>query len=149
MEKNKREIERELLEKRRNPWLNKPVSGIDDGDIAELIEAIRDRPAPSQAMNILEHIRLIFKFGMRPGNRKTYGLTGHPIEHLNKDDFGLKKVRRQVLLDDREISAFWAATEALPDACMEIGSTERYDKAATEAAQAAVKKFLTEVFRLN
>lgn len=35
------------------------------------------------------------------------------------------------------------------DACMELGSTERYDKAATEAAQAAVKKFLTEVFGLN
>ncbi|UXN67059.1 hypothetical protein N8E89_21250 (plasmid) [Phyllobacterium sp. A18/5-2] len=35
------------------------------------------------------------------------------------------------------------------DACMELGSIERYDKAATEAAQAAVKKFLTEVFGLN
>ena len=35
------------------------------------------------------------------------------------------------------------------DACMELGSTERYDKAAAEAAQAEVKKFLTEVFRLN
>ncbi|MBZ9606028.1 dienelactone hydrolase family protein [Phyllobacterium chamaecytisi] len=35
------------------------------------------------------------------------------------------------------------------DACMELGSTERYDKAAAEAAQAAVKQLLTEVFRLN
>jgi dienelactone hydrolase len=35
------------------------------------------------------------------------------------------------------------------DACMETGSTERYDKTATEAAQAAVKKFLTKVFGLN
>ncbi|WP_457301808.1 dienelactone hydrolase family protein [Phyllobacterium sp. P5_D12] len=35
------------------------------------------------------------------------------------------------------------------DACMELGSTERYDKVAAEAAQAAVKQLLTEVFRLN
>jgi dienelactone hydrolase len=34
------------------------------------------------------------------------------------------------------------------DACVELGPTVGYDKAATEAAQAAVKKFLTEVFRL-
>lgn len=35
------------------------------------------------------------------------------------------------------------------DACMELGSTVGYDKTATEAAQATVKKFLTEVFRPN
>ncbi|KSV80851.1 hypothetical protein N181_28800 [Sinorhizobium fredii USDA 205] len=35
------------------------------------------------------------------------------------------------------------------DACMEPGETRGYDKAATEAARAAVKKFLTGVFHLN
>lgn len=35
------------------------------------------------------------------------------------------------------------------DACMAPGETSGYDKAATEAAQATVKKFLTEVFHLN
>jgi len=35
------------------------------------------------------------------------------------------------------------------DACVKLGSTVGYDKAATEAAQATVKQFLTEVFRPN
>ena len=35
------------------------------------------------------------------------------------------------------------------DACMELGESRGYDKAATEAAQAAVKKFLAGVFHLN
>ncbi|MEX2697636.1 dienelactone hydrolase family protein [Rhizobium mongolense] len=35
------------------------------------------------------------------------------------------------------------------DACMAPGETSGYGKAATEAAQATVKKFLTEVFHLN
>ncbi len=35
------------------------------------------------------------------------------------------------------------------DACVELGSTVGYDKAATEAAQATVKQFLTGVFRPN
>ncbi|CDM60950.1 MULTISPECIES: dienelactone hydrolase family protein [Rhizobium] len=35
------------------------------------------------------------------------------------------------------------------DACVELGSTVGYDKAATEAAQATVKRFLTGVFRPN
>jgi dienelactone hydrolase len=35
------------------------------------------------------------------------------------------------------------------DACVERGATVGYDKTATAAAQAAVKEFLTQVFRLN
>ena len=35
------------------------------------------------------------------------------------------------------------------DACVEFGTTAGFDEAATEAAQKAVKAFLTEVFRLN
>ncbi len=35
------------------------------------------------------------------------------------------------------------------DACVQLGSTVGYDKAATEAAQATVRTFLTGVFRLN
>jgi dienelactone hydrolase len=35
------------------------------------------------------------------------------------------------------------------DACVKRGATVGYDKAATAAAQAAVKEFLTEVFQLN
>ena len=35
------------------------------------------------------------------------------------------------------------------DACVKHGATVGYDKAATAAAQAAVKEFLSEVFRLN
>ncbi|UXN66034.1 integrase family protein (plasmid) [Phyllobacterium sp. A18/5-2] len=111
--KYKREIERELTDEKRNPWVKKGVSEIDDGDIASLVEAIRDRPAPSQAWHIMGHIRLIFKFAMRPVNRRRLGLEVNPAEHLDRDSFGLKKVRRQVLLDDELLSAFWAATMAL------------------------------------
>jgi dienelactone hydrolase len=35
------------------------------------------------------------------------------------------------------------------DACVQIGPTAGYDKAATESARTAVKKFLTELFHIN
>lgn len=88
--KYEHEIRRELLDKQRNPWLNKAVAEIDDVDVAQLIAAIRDRPAPGQALNILGHTRTIFTFAMMPEHRRMYSLKSHPIAHLNATGFDLE-----------------------------------------------------------
>lgn len=104
-----REIRNELLSPLKNQWLNKHVSEIDDEDVFATIAAIRDRPAPYQAMNILGHVRQIFSWAMRPERRKAYQLKFHPIAHLQPKDFGLKKEPRQTMLKGDEVRAFWNA----------------------------------------
>ena len=105
-----REITRELLDVDRNPWADKHVAEITDEDIAVVVEAIRDRPAPYQAYNVLGHIRAIFRWAKRPKNKRLFGLQHSPLDGLKPSDFGLKKEPRQRVLDDVEIATFWRAT---------------------------------------
>lgn len=104
-----REIRRELLDSTRNPWIARHVSQVDDTDIASLVSAIRERPAPYQAYNVLSHARVIFGWARRPENRKRYGLSRSPLDGVRPKDIGLKKESRQRVLSDQEIGAFWRA----------------------------------------
>ena len=108
-----REIRNELLDPSRNGWHDKHISEIDDEDVFTVIAAIRDRPAPYQAINVLTHIKQIFSWAMRPERRKLYKLKFHPIAHLKPRDFDLKKEPRQTLLKGDEIRAYWRATEKM------------------------------------
>ena len=121
-EQDEREIRRELLERKdksdkivwQNPWARKPVADVTDADIAELIGAIRDRPAPGMAYNVWGHIKAIFSWAMWPERRQGYGLTVNPTQHLQPKHFKLsKKVSVRVLSDD-EIRAYWTVAEATP-----------------------------------
>ena len=55
--------------------------------------------------------------------------------------------RREV--DGKVINVETGMAFTYTDACVKRGATMGYDKAATAAAQAAVKEFLSVVFRLN
>lgn len=118
------EIRNELLNPDRNSWMDKHISEIDDEDVLVVIEAIRDRKrelkdgtviagAPYQAIIVLQHLKAIFTWAMRPGRRKSYGMQYHPIAHLRPRDFGLKKEARQTLLKGDEIRAFWRAADRM------------------------------------
>ena len=109
-----KEIRRHLLAPERNRWVHRPIAEIEDTDVAELLARIRDLPAPAQAVSIHSHLRLIFSFAVIPENRGRYNLKVHPIAHLKRKDFGLRKRSRTVTLDDNEICAFWNAASAIP-----------------------------------
>ncbi|WP_105438480.1 site-specific integrase [Neorhizobium sp. T25_13] len=121
-EQDSREIRRELLERKdkagsilwTNPWAKKPIADVTDSDIAELIGAIRDRPAPGMAYNTWGHIKAIFSWAMWPERRQGYGLVINPTQHLQPKHFKLSKTVSVRVLSDEEIKAYWAAATALP-----------------------------------
>ncbi|MDR7219871.1 integrase arm-type DNA-binding domain-containing protein [Aminobacter aminovorans] len=121
VEQDAREIRRELLERNekdgkewRNPWAKKPIADITDADIAELISAIRDRPAPGQAYNTWGHVKAIFSWAMWPERRQGYGLTDNPTRNLQPKHFKLSKTVSVRVLSDDEIRAYWQAADTTP-----------------------------------
>jgi integrase len=105
-----REIRRELLDPKRNPWVKKAVADITDTEIGELVASIRDRPAPGQAYNALGHIKSIFTWAMWPERRAGYGLRENPTRDMAPKHFGLAKTVRTRVLTDAEVVAYWNAT---------------------------------------
>lgn len=113
-DKDAAEIRRELLDAGRNKWLNRPIVEITDADIAQLIGAIRDRPAPGMAYNVWGHIKAIFSWAMWPERRQGYGLVNNPTQHLQPKHFKLSKTVSTRVLTDEEIKAYWKAADATP-----------------------------------
>ncbi len=113
-DQDKREIERELLAAGRNKWLNKSIAEVTDADIAELIGAIRDRPAPGMAYNVWGHVKAIFSWAMWPERRQGYGLITNPTQHLQPKHFKLSKTVSTRVLSDEEIQAYWQAADTTP-----------------------------------
>lgn len=113
-EQDEREIRRELLNSSRNRWMNKPIADVTDGDIGELVAAVRDRPAPGMALAVLGHIKTIFSWAMWPERRQGYGLAINLTAHLKPKHFGLSKTISTRVLTDDEIHAYWAAADATP-----------------------------------
>ncbi|MGO6665124.1 site-specific integrase [Rhizobium ruizarguesonis] len=111
---DEKEIRRELLDPKRNKFLKKPIPEVTDADIAELIGAIRDRPAPGMAYNVWGHVKAIFSWAMWPERRQGYGLTVNPTQHLQPKHFKLAKTVSTRVLTDDEIRAYWAAADATP-----------------------------------
>lgn len=120
-EKSEKAIRRELLDAKRNKWVDRPISEIDDEDVVALIVAIRDRKiaystgrkqegAPAVAVNTFDHLRAIFEWAMRPERRKSFGLRFNPVAHLRIKDFGIMRNVRQTVLTPDEIRAFWQAS---------------------------------------
>jgi integrase len=121
-EQDGREIRRELLERKdkddkivwSNPWASKPISDITDADIAELIGAIRDRPAPGMAYNAWGHVKAIFSWAMWPERRQGYGLNDNPTRNLQPKHFKLAKTVSTRVLTDDEIAALWHSADKTP-----------------------------------
>ena len=102
-----REIRRNLL-----PKLGKrPLADITRKDIAALIGAIRDRPAPRQAHNVFGHVRRFYSWILsQPEYEDLVAVS--PCDRIKaKDLIGEKRHRQRVLSDD-ELRAVWKAAEA-------------------------------------
>jgi integrase len=121
-EQDAREIRRELLYRKdkagnetwRNEWASKSIAEITDEHIAELISEIRDRPAPGMAYNTWGHVKAIFTWAMQPKRRRGFGLTENPVRNLQPKNFELSKTISTRVLDDDELTAYWAAADEMP-----------------------------------
>jgi hypothetical protein len=56
--------ERELLDPERNPFVDVPMAEIDEDAIKAIVEAVRDRPAPTSAYNLLRLMSAFFNGSM-------------------------------------------------------------------------------------
>jgi integrase len=102
------EVEHQIRKELISKWGERPISDITRQDVIELIQAIRDRPAPYYAFNVLGYCRLIFNWAIDGGL-----LEASPCDRIRPAKLmGERKPRQRVLSDD-EIRAFWLATEKL------------------------------------
>jgi integrase len=113
--RSRREIEEELLP----AWRDRPVASIGRGDVIQLLDCIKARAERrasrygrsasfAHARIIFAHIRLIFAHA-----EVRFELTASPCSKLRPKDLGLVSAPRQRVLCDREIGAFWRATEQM------------------------------------
>jgi integrase len=101
-----REIRKELIA----VWDKRPVGQITRQDVVDLIRAIRDRPAPYYARNVLAHLRAIYDWAIDNGS---YGLEASPCDRIKpRLLIGARQPRQRVLTDD-EVRMLWAATGQL------------------------------------
>jgi len=88
-------------------WGERPVTGVTRQDVLAAIEAVRDRPAPVQARNLLGYLKTLFSWAIERG---VYGLEASPCDHLRAIRIiGYKRAGHRILSDD-ELFAFWRAT---------------------------------------
>ena len=91
-------------------WGEHPITSITRQDVLAAIEAVRDRPAPVQARNLLGYLKTFFSWAIERG---VYGLEASPCDHLRAIRIiGHKRAGDRILSDD-ELFAFWRATGRL------------------------------------
>ena len=93
-------IRRELLSR----WKGRALSAVTRRDVVEMIDAIVDRGAPTQARHVFGHLRALYNWAITRG---IYGIEASPTDRLRPAALIGKRVSRDRVLDDAEIAAFW------------------------------------------
>lgn len=96
------------------PWLNLPVSEVTDVHVAQVIAAIRDKPAPTQALNVFRLVSSFFKWATTPERRLAYGLETNPILHLKPSQLALSRGKRTHIPNSDHLRAYWKAADETP-----------------------------------
>lgn len=99
-------IRRELIA----VWGERPISDINRHDVVALIDTVIDRGALSQSRNLFGYLRALFNWAI---GRGIYGLETSPCDRIRIKDLAGRKSMRNRILDDGELRAFWAASEAM------------------------------------
>jgi integrase len=90
-------------------WKARPIAGIDHRDVRQLVDKVVERGAPFFARNVFDAIRAVFSFAVDRGD-----LDSSPCANLKPASIiGSKKAIRTRVLDDGELRAVWAATDAI------------------------------------
>ncbi|MGO7661647.1 tyrosine-type recombinase/integrase [Rhizobium ruizarguesonis] len=103
-----------LLDPSTNDFLDLPVSEVTDAHLGGMIEKIRDRPAPTQAIKIFSHIRMFYEWALASVRRTQYGLLTNACANMTLRQYRLSRKKRSRSLTANELRAYWRATLATP-----------------------------------
>lgn len=103
-----------LLDPSTNGFLGLPISEVTDVHLSGVIEAIRDRPAATQALKAFSLVRTFWEWALAPRRREKYGLQGNPFANVTRKQLNLKKRKRKRTLAVNEVRAYWRAALATP-----------------------------------
>ncbi|MBY3181325.1 integrase family protein [Rhizobium laguerreae] len=107
-------IRHHLLDPTTNGFLGLPISEVTDVHLSDILEAIRDRPAQTQAVKAFSLVRTFWEWALTPRRRQAYGLQGNPFANVTLKQLKLKRRTRKRTLDVDELRAYWRATLAMP-----------------------------------
>lgn len=107
-------LRRHLLDRERNPWLDKPISEVTDEDVATLVEAIAARGKRPTAFQVLKMVRTFFSWAVQPQRRRMIGLRYNPVTDLTPRVMKLRRALRTRVLDYAEIHTFLATMAVTP-----------------------------------
>lgn len=113
---DERFIRRNLMDRSRNPFAEKPISEVTVNDVAAMVGSIANRQAHASAIAVLAKLKTIFKWAMVPPRRQSYGISADPTKFLTFRSFGLQRGFRTRFLSDAEILAYLAASDLLGSA---------------------------------
>ncbi|MGO6736469.1 integrase arm-type DNA-binding domain-containing protein [Rhizobium ruizarguesonis] len=102
-----------ILDPTTNPWLNRPISEIEDADVSSLVKALNTR-APTSAFKCFRTLKTFFRWAMDPEYRRKIGLQHNPIEFTTADRLGLVAYERDRVFEYEETHAYLIATAAIP-----------------------------------
>jgi integrase len=100
------------MERELKPWLDRPLLDISTQDIRDLVNKIKADGHKGQARVTYTHIKSFFSWVIKIGE---YGLESSPCskEKIDTETLVGQTKERERILDDREIAAYWRASERL------------------------------------
>ncbi|MDW5312958.1 tyrosine-type recombinase/integrase [Rhizobium sp. PL01] len=101
-------LTREFLDPEKIPFLDKPIRDVTASDVKLAIEAIRVRPAATQALNMFCKIKTFFNWVLASGG---YGVTHSPLANLKIKPLKLQRIKRKRSHTSDEVRCYWAACE--------------------------------------
>jgi integrase len=109
-ERKGKEVERDVRKEFMPVWGKRPITDITDLDVLSIINA-KKRTAPSQARNLLGHIKRLFLWAM---DQRCYGLAASPCDRLRATKIIGNRTRGERILSDDELLALWRAASRMP-----------------------------------
>jgi len=105
------EVERDIRREFIQLWGGRPITNIETIDIRNAIKAVKDRPAPAQARNLLTTAKRLFAWAR---DQHCYGIAVSPAETLKPTAIIGEKASGDRILTDDELFALWRAATRTP-----------------------------------
>jgi integrase len=105
------EVERDIRREFIPPWGGRPITDIEPIDVRAIIKAVKDRPAPAQARNLLGIAKRLFAWAV---DQQCYSLEASPADNLKPTKIIGDKVSGVRVLSDDEVFALWRAATRTP-----------------------------------
>lgn len=105
------EVERDMRKEFGRAWKGRPIVDLSEDDVLTVITAAKRRGAASQARNLLGYARRFFDWAI---DQRVYSIRTNPCLSLKPSRLIGPKLKRDRVLSDDEVFAFWRATGRMP-----------------------------------